>query len=444
MIAVVAGILSLTVLGIPVALAIERGTRPLCALGLGFLYGSGLAYGTLLMLSPLGWTLPRVATAMLIVTSACLMLMLRAPRPEPAAARELARGFALPDLLTLVTLAGFACWVTLAPLWEWDFWAIWGLKARVFAERGAIDWRFLESPWNLFAHTDYPLLLPLDLDFFALAGGAWDDRWLGLFFVAFAAALVLIVRDLAADELTPNGAAAVALAVAAVACARRAGTAEGPLIALGSAAILMLRRAILHDDDAALRHGAILLGLAACTKNEGQSLVVAVMGGMLAAGAGRRIVRLWPAAALLLPWIVLRALHRLPTDLFSGSPLPRVLERFRHFGPIGRSLVAHLANPWLFIVSLLVLLLVRDRGRERFVRTTLGIQTAIFLAIYLETPNDVFWQISTSWQRVSAHLLVPLTFSAAMVLGRQKAEGRDEGRKQKAEGRRASLHDDFG
>src|SRR2546423_1537939 len=83
---------------------------------------------------------------------------------------------------------GFGLFATAARLWEWDFWAIWGLKARLFLGHGGIDWRFLESPWNTYVHPDYPLLVPFNFDFVALLNGGWSDRWLGLLSVGWAAA----------------------------------------------------------------------------------------------------------------------------------------------------------------------------------------------------------------------------------------------------------------
>src|ERR1051326_5399770 len=62
---------------------------------------------------------------------------------------------------------------TIARMWEWDFWAIWGLKARTFFEFGTIDWRFLQSPWNDFAHPDYPLLVPFNYVYASLTAGVW-------------------------------------------------------------------------------------------------------------------------------------------------------------------------------------------------------------------------------------------------------------------------------
>lgn len=415
MIAVVVVIVSLTVLGLPVALALDRSLRSLSAIALGFLYGSGLAFAAMLALSPFGWTLPRLVIVMLAVSGGCLMLALRArTRGGHVAVRV-----AWPDLLTLLTLIGFAFFVTLAPLWEWDFWAIWGHKARVFAERGAIDWRFLESRWNAFTHPDYPLLVPLNLALVALANGGWDDRWLGLLFVAFAAALVLLVRDLAAEETSPAVAAFVALAIAATACARGAGTAEGPFIAFAGAALLMLRRGLQLDDAASFRHGALLLGLAACTKNEGLALIVSIVIAMFVTTRNTTGVRrLWPAAAIAAPWLILRAQHRLPTDLLSGSLLGRMASYIPELGSAARELMVYLARPWLFAAVLVALLVASDRRRDRFALLAIAIQLAVCIAVYLTSPRDIHWQIATSWERVSAQLLVPLAYVAAMLLAR--------------------------
>src|SRR5205823_1989070 len=185
------------------------------------------------------------------------------------------------DLFALVTPFAFAWYATIAPLWEWDFWAIWGLEARVFLEAGGIDWRFLTSPWNTFAHPDYPLLLPLAYDF--------------------------------------------------------------------------VRRAIVFDDVVAWRHGAILLGLAACTKNEGLAMLASTAIAIVVSDVRRwrRVVRLWPAAAIALPWLVLRALHDLPTDVVGGSIASRLVARLPEAGKIFAMLNADLHEPWFWTALLL-------------------------------------------------------------------------------------------
>src|SRR5512140_1487501 len=160
MTAVFVAILSLVVVGIPIVLAVDRRARGTLLLGAAFLYGSGAIFLVLLVLSVLHvrWTLLSVTLAALVVFCAAFWIGRRnagglpARRPDKFAPDVI-------DLLTAFTIVCYGLYATLAPLWEWDFWAIWGLKARTFLEIGGIDWRFLESRWNAFAHPDYPLLV---------------------------------------------------------------------------------------------------------------------------------------------------------------------------------------------------------------------------------------------------------------------------------------------
>src|SRR5262249_54537321 len=252
------------------------------------LYGSGWIFLALLALAALHmqWTVVLATVVALLPLVLLFSTGHRAPSTGQFALHWL-------DIPTLVSLIGFALFATAAPRWAWASWAIWGMTARVFLERGGIDWRFLESPWNAYVHPDYPLLVPLNFDFVALLNGVWSDRWLGLLSVAWAAALILIVRDLAARESTVVPAALIALAVVGLAASRYPGLAEGPVIAYGAAGVLLLRRALVFDDAAGWRHGAVLLGLAANVKNEGLALLVAVAGALLI--LRRNVFRLWPA-----------------------------------------------------------------------------------------------------------------------------------------------------
>ena len=88
--------------------------------------------------------------------------------------------------------------------------------------------RFLAALPNDFSHPDYPLLVPLNFDYAALLGGGWSDRWLGLLFVAWGAALTLIARSLAARETTPFFAALLTLTVAPIAFSGRAAAGSHP------------------------------------------------------------------------------------------------------------------------------------------------------------------------------------------------------------------------
>src|SRR2546428_782173 len=219
MTATLVAIVTLVVLGLPAALALDRRARGLVLLGTSFLYGSGTIFFVLLGFSVVGarWSLVGVTIASLVIGSIFWIVALRKSGPRTADRGPRPHWL---DVATLLTVIGYAFYATIAPLWEWDFWAIWGLKARVFFEHGGIDWLFLESRWNTFAHPDYPLLLPLNFDFVALLQGGWSDRWLGALFVAFGMALLCIVRSLAARESSTLPAAVITLTAASLAVSR--------------------------------------------------------------------------------------------------------------------------------------------------------------------------------------------------------------------------------
>jgi hypothetical protein len=426
MTATLIAILSLAVLGIPIILAVDRSARGPLLIGTAFLYGSGTMYLVLLTLSVahVRWTLISVTIASLIIFCAAAFI---ARRRKGDVASAITKPHLL-DLVTHFTIVCYALYATLASVWEWDFWAIWGLKARTFLEIGGIDWRFLESRWNTFAHPDYPLLVPLNYDFVALLNGGWSDRWMGLFGVAWAVALALIARSLAARETTPFFAALLALLIAALGFSRYVGLAEGALIAFGGAGVLFVRAALLDDDDddVSWRHAALMLGFAANCKNEGLALLVAVTIAIVAT-SWSRLRKLTPAYALAAPWLILRAAHTLPTDIAEGSTVSRLLARLPYAHQILMFLAEQLYKPWFWMAILIGILLgtAAARRRERFIFLVTAIQCLFFVTVYFITPNGLRWHVLSSWPRLTAQIAVPITFAVFLMLANSLRGGQD-------------------
>jgi hypothetical protein len=259
--------------------------------------------------------------------------------------------------------------------------------------------------------------VPLNYDFVALLNGGWSDRWLGLICVAWAAALVLVARSFAARETTTFFAALLALLVAALGFSRNVGLADGALIAFGGAGVLFIRAALIDDDDAAWRHGALLLGFAANCKNEGLALLVAVTIAVVAT-SWPRVRKLAPAYALAIPWLILRAVHTLPTDIVEGSAVSRLLARLPHAHQILMLLAQQLYKPWFWVAILIGILLApaAARRRERFVFLVTSIQLLFFTAAYFTTPRDLRWHVITSWSRLTGQIAVPITFAVFLML----------------------------
>ena len=416
MIGTAVALLSALIAGLIIVSAVDPDVGKRIVAGEGFLFGIALPSAVLFVLSISGirWTLPILTIASLAMVSVAFM------RRKPGRVREMRQTRSwlatFVDLLTLLVIAGYATFATNGPVIEYDFIGIWGVKGWTFFLHQGIDWNFLESPWRTFTHTDYPLLLPLTFDYLAVVRGAWDDRWIGLLYAAYGAAALLVARG-ALEEESGNASysALGTFALASAALSPYIGLAEGPMIAYGGVGIILIRRAILRSSRAGITAGAVMLGLAASSKNEGLTLVVAaIVGAVVAIGMDRKLLRLWPAVIIPAPWMLLRTLHSLHNDLATGNVAIRVwqhlhepalfLESITRY-PLGRPLF------WLGLLILFVALLPRALKRERFALTTIALQYLFYLFAYLSTPHGVDWHFKWSWERVITQMTFPLAFT---------------------------------
>lgn len=409
--------------GVPVALAADRSNRGVLLLPAAWLYGTGAVFLVLLGLAAAGveWTSATVVAG-LTGLAAIAAVVARRRVGDPMRIR-----LSWIDAATALAVALYGWRALASSPSHWDFSAIWGLKARIFFEARTIDWTFLSLPWNDFAHPDYPLLVPFNVVLPSLLSGAWDERWLGVLWLAWGAALLVIVRALAAAEAAPVVAGTVTFAAAGFALQPQIGLAEVPLIAFGAASVLFVRRGLLTRSGGSLRHGALLLGFAASTKNEGLALLAAVALALALTRDRRRIVALWPALAIALPWQVIRFAHELPSDLATGNPLERLTARITSLDHVAAALVRQLPMPWFWAAIIAGSLLVWREllRREQFTVLTTGILFVFFVGSYLVTPHDIVWHIATSWMRVAPQLGVPFLFVVMLALARSMASEED-------------------
>lgn len=376
--------------GLPLTLRLSPSPRePSSRVGEGLLIGIAICAATLTILP---WSRWIVVTAVLAIAAAAF-------RP---------RAFKVnASLLVVVLLLGYAIYATLAPPPEYDFLTNWGFKAKAFFEVRGIDWQLLGRSIDRNVHPDYPLLLPLTYDFIAVLRNGWNDAHLGIMHVAFAAALLLVIYENAWDDTRSRIAAAcIAIALIPFAATPWIGLAEGSFIAYATAALLLIRRGD-------LTLGAILLGLAASTKNEGLTLIAAVAIALLCAGRKRDVVRLWPAVLIPLPWLIARSLRHLPTDIATGGVIKRVMTHALHPGPLLAALSSVSLGKPLYWIALAIGIAIASRTlvtRERFILAALAVQFACYLGAYLATPFDVMWHVTWSWERLVAHLTPALTY----------------------------------
>lgn len=414
-------LLAALALGIFLYLAIRPPARGAELIGGGFLSGIGAMALILFFLTILGVPWNRFSVINLAV--ALLFISIAMVRPTAEVWKSLlvraTPAVLVIDLMTVAVLIGYAMFATAGPLPEFDFLTNWGLKGRLFWEHQGIDWAYLESAWDRHIHSDYPPLLPLMFDVVAVLTGRWDDRSIGLLFAAFGGAALLMIRSALPRETDwPVLPALATLALASFAVAPWVGLAEGPLVAYGTAALLLIREALRAGDHTALRAAAVFLGFAGLLKNEGIALIVAAT--IALAVVGRRMaVAMWPAFALAASWQILRAVHHFPTDLAIGDVWSRILAHAGEPLTFLQAIASHTVGKPLFWAGLAVAFLLQLREavqREKFILLVIAIQFLFYLFAYSTSPFQMDWHIKWSWERLVYHLTLPLATVALALI----------------------------
>lgn len=396
--------------GVPLARILDARLRGAALAGTSFLLGAAAVVMHLFALSALH--IPWTRTSVLLSLLPFLAITVFFARKLPAAATNrqpptASRQRHLFDAATLIIVIAYAIFTISAPPFEWDFYGIWGLKGRMFFEACGIDWGFLSV--NV-SHPDYPLLMPLLFDFLAVVTGGWNDRVFGLVYVALCASVLAIARGFLEDEI--RWPALGALAIAFPALNVWIGLAEAGVMAYGCAGLLFIRKG-------SIRTGAILLGLAAWSKNEGLALIgCSVIALFVATRSIRRVIALWPAVAVIAPWMITRALLQFHTDFMEGSVMSRVLERLAKPGEVLHAfIVSPPDQPWFWLAFLATILVFAWDAirREAFLTIALLLQLGLMLGQALATRWDFGAHVSLTLNRLP-HQVAPAAAFLAVVL----------------------------
>ena len=326
----------------------------------------------------------------------------------------------------LMALASAIASSRAAPHGDWDAWAIWNQHARFLFRGGGSDaWReFLTIEWS---QPDYPLLLPAAVArLWAYAG---HDSTLGPTLVAMAfgiATVTLVVTAL--DGRRAWIAGAVLLGATTFLTQVSSQCADIPLAAFIVATLVVacgndLRLTQRNPQMTAFVAGATS-AMAAWTKNEGlvfallmliAALVVAVRG-VIGAGGERRGWRhlVWGLAGgapifMAVVWFKLTLAP--PSGLAEGLTLnvvvTRLLDLERH--ATVATLMAQHAVQWSapFAVAIFPLMsiaalwmAVRGGSAARVTAAVVGLMLGSYYLVYVLTPFDITWHVSTSIDRL--------------------------------------------
>jgi hypothetical protein len=159
-----------------------------------------------------------------------------------------------------------------------------------------------------------------------------------------------------------------------------------------------------------------MLGFAAWSKNEGMALIVAAALGLLI--ARKQVLKLWPALVMIAPWMIVRSVLKLPTDLADKESLLRIWQRLIHPGETLPALAtAPPDQPYLWLAILIIVAIyIREAWqRERFLLVALLLQSAALVVPLLGTPFDLAGHAQFSLNRIPHQIAPAAAFLAALL-----------------------------
>lgn len=304
-------------------------------------------------------------------------------------------------------------------LW-WDGWAIWTLKSRILFLDGTLPAALFGGGYA-FAHLDYPLAVPL-VDWWSWrhAGTAAPGTasFIGAWWYAILPALLWSgLRTRSGENVAALGALGMAL-FWPIPFYATGGTADVVIAVALLGAIIELDRALSLDDRGALMRCALFLTLGVLAKNEGLAIAVVVViitiGAMLRQGIGnlRRIAPLALPFAAIAPWwlfvdtLEVRATVMAPVTFSAlGERLPAFLHQ------LGGLLSS---TPWLPLSLLGTVGVTAAFWNHRSDMAPgwliLAGYFSVVAVVYLLTPHDIAWLLTTSLPRVLSVFVPPLVY----------------------------------
>lgn len=369
--------------------------------------------------------LPVVPLSVIVLAALLLPLAWHVRLPPAIVEERWPRAVALlARIALLMAVALFAAKVTVAPLWSWDHFAIWGMKSRLMVIHGRLDLGFLASPGFEHSVTRYPIGLPMLWRLLAL-GGLPGTALFKTAHVLFGLALVAVTRR---GVLRLGRSPAMADALAALLAASpllwdtiAVGLADLPL-ALWATAGLVLALESPEGDWSGTWPAGVCLGFLPWIKQEGSSLAVLAL---LAAAAivssvsseshrkSRLAALLLPAGLLMAGAVTIgRMLPEGGPSFFAGDWQGRALARLSHPGEILLLLGSDLIAPawlgfWLLFAASLALAVWRSERTALLLSGVVVLQLGVYSAVYFLTYISPADHILSSFTRITA-ALVPL------------------------------------
>lgn len=338
-------------------------------------------------------------------------------------------------------------YATAMPLAGWDALFIWFVKARAFFLDGSVEAAFLTDPVYAQSHPDYPLLVPLAVSWvYTAIGAAQEEAGKIIYPLQFAAMLALFhygSRRLAGSRtigllftallaLTPvvlvHAAGFPVLVDASYTGKDMTGYADLALSAyfLGAGVFTVLYAREGRGPFAYL--AAMMLAMGAWTKNEG--LTFALLGFIALAFAAllkeKKDLRtlalcLAPLVLFILPWSVYKALLGLGNEYVESMGLFAFISNLPRLGQIIPYFVDFMffkpgvtgLTWWAYAVSAVLGARAVFKGKTLALHWLILGQFGVYVFVYIITPVDLKWHLSTSVDRLVMQMIPLGLFAAA-------------------------------
>ncbi len=293
------------------------------------------------------------------------------------------------------------------PAGNWDAWSIWNLRARFLAAGGALPHRAW-SPALQLTHPEYPLLLSgFIARCWAYAGSQPDVVPIATSYLFFLAGAAIVIGGMAVWRSRILGLLFGLALLGTPTYLHEAVTqyADIPLACYfaGATMFALLDRPLL---------AGLFASLAAWTKDEGVMFLAVFLIAVAILRRGQIARVALGAAPVATIVIFFKAALAPSTSVFLGQPLAATLHRIVDpvrlgsiLGQFVQEITAMSAGWYHPILPLLVLALALRFDRERrrdalFAAAIPAVMLAGYFGIFLITPNDLTWQLQTSFYRL--------------------------------------------
>ncbi|MBE2288535.1 MAG: hypothetical protein IAE95_03200 [Chitinophagaceae bacterium] len=336
-----------------------------------------------------------------------------------------AEGAAKQQWISLVLLAAGVAGLAItgpamAPKYGgWDAWTIWNLHARTLTD--AENWRkMFQNVTN--GHPDYPLALPATLAFFMRLFSSADGYMIPFVFSMFVAiSIPVVVYNEIERKSLPVAAVILALFVVEAYYIINSTTqyADALLSFFLLSALVCVQYA--RDNYKLLMAAVVFAGLCVWTKNEGAVLAAIFMVIYAPVFFSRSALRFTlPAMAVpLLMVVIFKLVCPVQNDLVrdtGGDSFSLLLQRerwgvvFDFFADVFNQRLAY--SRWIVAVYLVLCAVTKRLPSKRFLLVLVSV-FAYFL-VYVVTPKDLTWHLSTSAERLLFQLFPVLLYAMGM------------------------------